>query len=913
MLNPLSGNMSGTSSAYGPGDRSGNSSTMEPEFGLDPASGVFFGSDSRKHEDLKEMLDANKDNLKLEAMKRIIGMIAKGRDASMLFPDVVKNVVSKNIELKKLVYIYLERYAEEQQDLALLSISTFQRALKEPNQLIRAGALRVLSSIRVTMIAPIVMLAIRDAAADMSPYVRKTAAHAIPKLYSLDMEMKPVLITVIEKLLADRTVLVIGSAVMAFTKVCPERVDLIHCVYRTLCHMMGDVDEWGQVIILNMLTRYARTQFMDPNQQHVSTNTDLSVDQLQDVTERTSSCLSSTNNVGLQLTHPTGQRQSIATGSDESCSSGESSSASGSQSETSYSESSTHTDATDESESEDHSTNANSSNRLHNQQQRNMISISSTYDLSIRGMGGATASLDPDHRLLLRSTRPLLQSRNAAVVMAVAQMHYHIGPHSELQPTVKALVRLLRGYTEVQELVLSNIVTMSVAIADVFAPHLKSFFVRTSDPTRIKLLKLTILTNVVTEKNVMMILRELQTYISNSDRMFVAAAIQAIGRCACAISSITDSCLNGLVCLLSNKNEAVVAEAVVVIKRLLQTQSVDPSDIILQMAGLMDHIRIAQAKAAILWLLGEFCRDKPAAVNVLKRTAKSFTQEDSIVKLQIINLAVKLQLSYKDESLLPLCQYVISLSRYDQNYDIRDRARLIKYFVDNNNLCVQEPSASKILLIRVTDLFLGKKPPPVNLSQNNEYVSYQLGSLSHYIKTRAVGYEPLAPFLDHPSPSDVRNIPDPPPPPHTFHYSQQESHQQVASTSSSNTSRHHYHHQYHRQQRQSTTSSVESTHYVKENDHDDVGEAEEDSDSWESGDSEESDSDCSGEGSDEEDEFYGGVVLREAAVDKAAAATASVDRGLISTLNTASNENRDCEAPSTSNAKPKKDEQLLDL
>lgn len=113
-------------------------------------------------------------------------MIAKGRDASMLFPAVVKNVVSKNIEVKKLVYVYLERYAEEQQDLALLSISTFQRALKEPNQLIRAGALRVLSSIRVTMIAPIVMLAIRDAAADMSPYVRKTAAHAIPKLYRCD-------------------------------------------------------------------------------------------------------------------------------------------------------------------------------------------------------------------------------------------------------------------------------------------------------------------------------------------------------------------------------------------------------------------------------------------------------------------------------------------------------------------------------------------------------------------------------------------------------------------------------------------------------------------------------------------------------------------------------------------------------
>ena len=33
-------------------------------------------------------------------------------------------------QIKKLVYVYLVRYAEEQQDLALLSISTFQRALK---------------------------------------------------------------------------------------------------------------------------------------------------------------------------------------------------------------------------------------------------------------------------------------------------------------------------------------------------------------------------------------------------------------------------------------------------------------------------------------------------------------------------------------------------------------------------------------------------------------------------------------------------------------------------------------------------------------------------------------------------------------------------------------------------------------
>ena len=72
-------------------------------------------------------------------------------------------------------------------------------------------------------------------------------------------------IGVIEKLLADRTTLVVGSAVMAFEEVCPERIELIHKNYRKLCNLLVDVEEWGQVVIINMLSRYARTQFADPN------------------------------------------------------------------------------------------------------------------------------------------------------------------------------------------------------------------------------------------------------------------------------------------------------------------------------------------------------------------------------------------------------------------------------------------------------------------------------------------------------------------------------------------------------------------------------------------------------------------------------------------------------------------------
>lgn len=85
-----------------------------------------------------------------------------------------------------------------------------------------------------------------------------------------------------------------------------------------------------------------------------------------------------------------------------------------------------------------------------------------------------------------------------------------------------------------------------------FEPYMKSFFVRSSDPTQIKLLKLEILTNIANETNIP--LREFQTYISSQDKLFVAATITSIGRCASNIKQVAESCLNGLVSLLSHRD-----------------------------------------------------------------------------------------------------------------------------------------------------------------------------------------------------------------------------------------------------------------------------------------------------------------------------------------------------------------------
>lgn len=110
-------------------------------------------------------------------------MISKGRNVASLFPQVVKNVICPDVEVKKLVYMYLIHYAEFEQDLALLSINTFQKGLDDPNPYIRSQAMKVLSGTRLKVIVQIIILGIKKCITDNSPYVRKTAAHAIPKVY----------------------------------------------------------------------------------------------------------------------------------------------------------------------------------------------------------------------------------------------------------------------------------------------------------------------------------------------------------------------------------------------------------------------------------------------------------------------------------------------------------------------------------------------------------------------------------------------------------------------------------------------------------------------------------------------------------------------------------------------------------
>ncbi|KAF8954115.1 adaptin N terminal region-domain-containing protein [Flammula alnicola] len=638
-------------------------------------------SDEKTRANIRRQLDSGNDREKLDAMKRLVALISKGRNASEYFAQVVKNVASPNLEIRKLVYIYLLRYAEHEPDLALLSINTFQKDLADANPLIRAMALRVLSGIKVPMIGSIVVLAIKKCAGDPSPYVRKAAALAVPKCYELDATHLPALIQILTTLLLrDRSPLSLGSVAVAFQSICPTRLDLLHPHYRRLCRVLVDVDEWGQVEMMELLLRYVRTMLIRPG-------------------------------------------------------------------------------------------------------------------------GGGTVEgedLDKDIKLFLDSVQPVFQSRNPAVVMAATKVFFYAAPPSYWPTFIAPVLRLLTASREVERVVLVDLLLITKSVPHLFAPYYTRFLVRTDDLTQVKKDKIRLLLRVLTPDNWAAILREFIDYADDTDDGVVSETIRALGRCAARIPESIKQCLTALITMIKSRHDVVVSSAVMELKYLVQsqlsgqapgvfvgTQAQSPLSIIAHLARRIDDIRHAQARACVLWLVGQYAsatEEKGSsaapegiadwAPDVLRKLAKSFGSEAALVKLQTVTLAAKLfVLSPGDRRINLLNEYVFSLARYDANYDVRDRGRMLSSLLAGVGLHVNGSSAEErggVVLrkeqVRLV-LFEGKSRTMDEETSFLDDEKVLIGSLAR-VTGRSMRMDGMLPdWLEKGVESSLRDSDDAPPPP----------------------------------------------------------------------------------------------------------------------------------------------------
>lgn len=641
---------------------------------------------------MKALLDSRSDRDIVDGLRRVISMIYLNKPALPYFSSVVKNVANPNIEVKKLVYMYLLHYAESDPDLALLSVNAIQKSLGDQNPQVRAMALRTMAGMRVPVISQIVFLAIKRGVSDLSPHVRKAAALAIPKCYQLDPNTLPQLTDHISTLLGDKQYFVVGPAAQAFLQVCPDRIDLLHRHYRGLVKKLVDMDEWGQLATLQLLLVYSRKCFPRKRQK-----------------------ITRVNQKGF------------------------------------YDDEDDKTEVTDE----------------------------------------YTDIVHPDLILLLKSCEILLQNRNSSIVIAAASCLLYLGNTAHVKETTGPLIALMRGPPEIQQVVLPNIVLIALKHAHLFVPYTTHFMINDRDTRQIWRLKMELLTLIFPHANSQvkaLILSELEAFAHSVELEQIQEAVRAIGRCAQSDARSSSRCFKVLLDQISSFDNVLVSEVLTVLRHLIQRDPQAHRKTIIRLARNLDRTTSPEARATIIWLVGEFAgqdRDNNIAPDVLRILIRSFSDESEEAKQQIVLLAAKVYLQYlQDQSIasaeeqahgsdgpnetngqideavdyqrgtdhpIPrLWSYLLTLVRYDTSYDLRDRMRLFRALLAN-------PSSTQLASLMIS----APKPVPHTPSPSEIRQDLTLGSSTLGLGKDVAGINGLPGYVNLPDWVEAGKEPDP--------------------------------------------------------------------------------------------------------------------------------------------------------
>ncbi|KAL7932493.1 adaptin N terminal region domain-containing protein [Trichoderma chlorosporum] len=201
-----------------------------------------------------------------ESIQKTIMAMTLGKDVSALFPDVLKNIATSDLDQKKLVYLYLMNYAKTHPDLCILAVNTFVQDSEDPNPLVRALAIRTMGCIRVDKMVDYMEEPLRKTLRDESPYVRKTAAICVAKLFDLNPAMciENGFIEALQEMIGDPNPMVVANSVQALAEIsetAPETRALLvtPAVLKRLLMAMSECTEWGRITILTVLADYVAT------------------------------------------------------------------------------------------------------------------------------------------------------------------------------------------------------------------------------------------------------------------------------------------------------------------------------------------------------------------------------------------------------------------------------------------------------------------------------------------------------------------------------------------------------------------------------------------------------------------------------------------------------------------------------
>jgi AP-1 complex subunit beta-1 len=225
---------------------------------------------------------------------------------------------------------------------------------------------------------------------------------------------------------------------------------------------------------------------------------------------------------------------------------------------------------------------------------------------------------------------------------------------------------------------------------------MRVFFCKYNDPPYLKMTKLEIMVRIANDKNVDQLLAELKEYAMEVDMDFVRRAVKAIGQVAIKIESASEKCVNTLLDLINTKVNYVVQEAVVVIKDIFRKYP-GYEGIIPTLCQCIDELDEPNARASLIWIVGEYAEKIDNAGEILGNFVDTFAEEFTQTQLQILTAVVKLFLKKPDQAQGLVTKVLQAATAENDNPDIRDRAYV--YW----RLLSSDPEVAKVCIRVVFD------------------------------------------------------------------------------------------------------------------------------------------------------------------------------------------------------------------
>lgn len=143
-----------------------------------------------------------------------------------------------------------------------MAVNTFVKDASDANPLIRALAVRTMGCIRVDRITEYLCEPLNRALRDDDPYVRKTAAVCVAKLYDIAPELvvERGFLEILHDLISDSNPSVVANGVAALSEIAEtsgrDVMRITASVLQKLLAALNECTEWGQVFILDSLSKY---------------------------------------------------------------------------------------------------------------------------------------------------------------------------------------------------------------------------------------------------------------------------------------------------------------------------------------------------------------------------------------------------------------------------------------------------------------------------------------------------------------------------------------------------------------------------------------------------------------------------------------------------------------------------------